>query len=124
MEARSLHSLRSVEMTETNPVEMTEKGSLVIPCQPPFVIPGLTGNLSRWQSGQLTVRHQNGEKHDGRSRFGVFCLRFRHRPTGNRPKSCRTVSVSHEVGQSEWDGRDWPEWDGCLFRKHKTASYL
>ena len=46
-EWRSLHSLRSVEMTERNPVEMTEKGSLVIPCPTPSVIPGLTGNLSR-----------------------------------------------------------------------------
>ncbi len=73
IEGRSLHSLRSVEMTG--------KGSLVIPDQPPSVIPGLTGNLSRWQSGQLTVRHQNGEKHDGRSRFGMFHRRFRHRPT-------------------------------------------
>ena len=53
MEGRSLHSLRSVEMTERNPVEMTErnligvtgKGSLVIPGLAPFVIPGLTGNL-------------------------------------------------------------------------------
>ena len=53
MEGRSLHSLRSVEKTERNPVEkidrnlvrVTGKGSLVIPRLAPFVIPGQTGNL-------------------------------------------------------------------------------
>lgn len=45
MEGRSLHSLRSVEMTERNLVGVTGKGSLVIPGLAPFVIPGLTGNL-------------------------------------------------------------------------------
>ena len=86
----------------------------VIPGLPPSVIPGLTGNLSRWQSGYGTVRHQNGEKHDGRSRFGMFHPRFRHRPTGICPKSCRTVSGDNDVDcQSVMS--DWSEEVGVYF---------
>ena len=56
-----------------------------------FVIPGLTGNLFFVAVLLGTVRQENGEKHDGRSRFWAFCHCFWHRPAENRSKNCRTV---------------------------------